>query len=142
MRHLVQSLGVDTIVDGMNVIGTNPDGWWRDRPRARLALVATLARWCATSGTDPGAVTVVFDGRPTDAEVSVGSTGAIEVRYAPGGPNAADDVIAGMVAASADPSRIVVVTSDAGLADRVRRAGAAVEGAKGFRSRLDGPTRL
>jgi len=45
------------------------------------------------------------------------------------------------VAASADPSAIVVVTSDAGLADRVGRAGATVEGSKGFRARIGAPTR-
>jgi hypothetical protein len=31
-------------VDGMNVIGTRPDGWWRDRDAAMLHLVDLLER--------------------------------------------------------------------------------------------------
>ena len=30
------------IVDGMNVIGSRPDGWWRDRPGAMRRLVEKL----------------------------------------------------------------------------------------------------
>ena len=52
------------------------------------------------------------------------------------GRDAADDTIAARVEADADPSSIVVVTSDAGLAARVRAAGGEVEGAGGFRERL------
>jgi predicted RNA-binding protein with PIN domain len=123
-----------TIVDGMNVIGANPDGWWRDRPRARLALTASVVSW-SVGNPDAHPVTVVFDGRPTGRE-SEGRSGDVEVRYAPGGPNAADDVIVELVGLAADPAAVLVVTSDAALVDRVRRAGAAVEGAKAFRARL------
>jgi predicted RNA-binding protein with PIN domain len=123
-----------TIVDGMNVIGSNPNGWWRDRPRARLALTAAIDSWSANN-PDVAPVTVVYDGRPTPAE-STGPADDVEVRYAPGGPNAADDVIVELVRLAADPAAIVVVTSDAPLVERVRRAGAAVEGAKAFRARL------
>ena len=35
------------LVDGMNVIGTRPDGWWRDRDAAMLRLVDLLERWAA-----------------------------------------------------------------------------------------------
>ena len=37
-------------VDGMNVIGTRPDGWWRDRDAAMLRLVDVLERWAAGGG--------------------------------------------------------------------------------------------
>jgi hypothetical protein len=30
------------IVDGANVVGSRPDGWWRDRPRAMITLVERL----------------------------------------------------------------------------------------------------
>ena len=30
------------IVDGMNVIGSRPNGWWRDRPGAMRALTDEL----------------------------------------------------------------------------------------------------
>jgi predicted RNA-binding protein with PIN domain len=124
------------IVDGMNVIGSRPDGWWRDRARARRRLVDDLAAAGATLGAEQ--VTVVFDGRPTSPEtVAFEALGTPEVRFAPGGPNAADDAIAELVAGSPAPGTIVVVTSDAGLAARVRESGATVEGASGFRRRLE-----
>ena len=49
------------LVDGMNVIGSRPDGWWRDLDAAVLRLARELAAWQAAGGDD---VTVVFDGRP------------------------------------------------------------------------------
>ena len=62
----------------------------------------------------------------------------VEVRFAErGGRDAADDVIAALVAADADPATLRVVTSDAGLGARVRAHGAAVTGARGFRDALD-----
>lgn len=127
-----------TIVDGMNVIGATPDGWWRDRPRARRALVDTIETMVtgAAELTPRSMITIVFDGRPTDAESAGARPGGLDVRFAPGGPNAADDVIAEIVEGAPDPSEIVVVTSDSALAARVRRAGAAVEGGKTFRDRL------
>jgi len=132
---------VVTIVDGMNVVGTNPDGWWRNRSRARSALVAAIARWCADSDIDVHTVTVVFDGRPTDAEVADAGVHGIEIVHAPDGPNAADDVIVRLVDEIGRPGAVVVVTSDRVLAGRVRRAGAQVEGSKRFRTRLGLPDR-
>jgi uncharacterized protein YaiI (UPF0178 family) len=55
------------------------------------------------------------------------------------GRDAADDVIAALVAGDPHPERLDVVTSDAGLAARVREHGANVIGARGFRDRLDSP---
>jgi hypothetical protein len=119
---------VPWLVDGMNVIGARPDGWWRDRTAAMRRLVAELA----ALGED---VRVVLDG----AERDLGDPGDVEVVWAPGpGPDAADRVIAAIVEGDADPARWRVVTSDARLADRVHAAGAEVEGAGAFRARLDG----
>lgn len=117
------------IVDGMNVIGSRPDGWWRDRSGAMCALAAQLDRFQDDTG-EP--VSVVFDGRPREVPARV------EVRFASrAGRNAADDEIARMVAADAAPGEVRVVTSDGDLAIRVRAAGAEVEGAGTFRRRLD-----
>jgi predicted RNA-binding protein with PIN domain len=119
------------VVDGMNVVGSIPDGWWRDRQGAMRRLAEHLTRFAAESG-EP--VTVVFDGRPFE----VPSEG-IEVVFAPRrGPNAADDEIARMVAADPDPGSITVVTSDGDLAERVRAEGARVAPARAFRKRLEG----
>jgi 2-methylcitrate dehydratase PrpD len=113
------------LVDGMNVIGSRPTGWWRDRPRAMRELVEELGRL-----GEP--VTVVFDGRPFELD----DTGDVEVLFASRpGRNAADDDIAALAAGSSEPLR--VVTSDGELAERVRRSGVEVVGAGTFRARLD-----
>jgi predicted RNA-binding protein with PIN domain len=120
------------IVDGMNVIGTRPDGWWRDRDGAMARLVRELEDHAAATGDD---ITVVFE-RP--ARPPLRST-VIEVATAPKpGPDAADKEIARMVAADGDPEAIVVATSDRWLADQVRVHGASVMGAETFRSQLSG----
>jgi predicted RNA-binding protein with PIN domain len=113
------------LVDGMNVIGSRPTGWWRDRPKAMRGLVEELSRL-----DEP--VTVVFDGRPFELE----DTGEVEVLFASrSGRNAADDDIAALAAELGDEAR--VVTSDTELAERVRGEGAEVVGAGAFRARLD-----
>lgn len=116
------------IVDGNNVMGSRPDGWWRDRAGATRALVEQLGAWADED------VIVVFDGRPPDG---LPDPPRLDVRFAErGGPNAADDVIAALVAGDREPETLRVVTSDADLARRVRAHGAEVLGARGFRDRL------
>src|SRR3954451_20076288 len=118
------------LVDGNNVMGARPDGWWRDRAGAARRLVAALEAHAAATGDE---VAVVFDGRATEVE-----TERVDVAWAQRrGPDAADDVIAARAAADTGPGPLTVVTSDARLAERVRAAGAAVEGAGAFRRRLD-----
>ena len=119
------------IVDGMNVIGTRPDAWWKDRDAAMLRLVDMLERWAASDGED---VTVVFERPPSPP---IRST-VIVVTHAPKPKrNAADDEIVRLLRADSDPSRVRVVTSDRGLADQAWAAGASVEGADTFRTRLE-----
>ena len=119
------------LVDGMNVIGTRPDAWWKDRDAAMLRLVDMLERWVATSGED---VTVVFERPPSPP---IRST-VVEVAHAPRPrPDAADDEIVHRLAAEDEPAGVRVVTSDRWLADRARVAGATVEPADSFRRRLE-----
>ena len=119
------------LVDGMNVIGTRPDGWWRDRDRAMLHLVKLLEQWAAHEGED---VTVVFERAPSPP---IRST-VIEVTHAPKPKaDAADDEIIRRLKADPAPAAVRVVTSDRWLADRASAAGATVEGAEAFRVRLE-----
>ena len=118
------------LVDGMNLVGSRPDGWWRDRRGAMRALAADLAAFAKSTG-EP--VTVVFDGRPFEL-----SAAPVEVAFADRrGPNAADDEIARLVAEDVDPASLTIVTSDRDLEGRVRGHGAEVVGAGAFRQRLD-----
>jgi len=119
------------IVDGNNVIGSRPDGWWKDRAGATRRLVEQLGTWAADAGAD---VLVVFDGR---SQPGLEAPARVDVRFAErGGRDAADDVIAALVAGDAAPETLQVVTSDAELARRVRAHGATVTGARGFRDAL------
>jgi len=121
------------VVDAMNVIGSRPDGWWRDRRSARRRLAAQLVLLAATGYE----VTVVFDGRAAAGEVDGSSAGGVTEVFAPGGPDAADRAIVRLVSEIAPSPDVRVVTSDGNLAAQVRRMGVEVEGAGTFRARLD-----
>lgn len=112
------------VVDGMNVLGSRPDGWWRDRPAAMERLVRSLEELAAREGER---ILVVFDGRPHRRVEAAAAT--VEVAFAPGGPDAADREIAARVRADPDPGRIVVATSDRRLRNMVKAAGASSIGA-------------
>jgi len=119
------------VVDGMNVIGSRPDGWWRDRHAASVRIVEQLERWAVRRGEQ---VTVVFERPPSPPICSE----VVEVACAPRPlRDSADDEIVRRVLADPEPSAIGVVTSDKALADRVRAAGASVQPAGSFRARLD-----
>ena len=119
------------LVDASNVIGSRPDGWWRDREGAALRLLEALREF---AGEDDDVV-VVLDAGPA---AWAGREGSVEVAIAPRrGRNAADDEIARRLAADADPASIRVVTSDGELAARARVQGASVVGAGEFRRLLD-----
>ena len=114
------------IVDGNNVIGSRPDGWWRDRPGATRRLVAQLQEHAFASGDR---IAVVLDGRPLD-DLREGLHDGVLVAYARrAGRNAADDRIVEEVEHDGDPGSLTVVTSDRELATRVRNLGAEVVGA-------------
>ena len=116
------------IVDGMNVLGSRPDGWWRDRPAAMRRLVAGLD---ALARDQDLPVEVCFDGSPHAAVADL-ATDRVAVSFAPGGPNAADRVIAERVRADEQPGRLLVVTSDRRLRASIKAAGGRSTGAGGF----------
>jgi predicted RNA-binding protein with PIN domain len=119
------------IVDGMNVIGSRPDGWWRNRGRAMATLVERLEQWATAEGAD---VTVVFE-RPPSPPIE---SSVIEVAHAPeAAANSADDEIVRLVLADADPAQIRVATSDRTLSERVQAAGASVYPAEKLRNLVD-----
>ncbi len=115
----------------MNVIGTRPDGWWKDRGRAMVRLVDQLERWALAEGHH---VTVVFE-QPMRPPIR---SSVLEIAHAPrAGANSADDEIVRLVRADDRRGEIVVVTSDIALADRVRDLGASVNAAASFRNLIE-----
>jgi predicted RNA-binding protein with PIN domain len=125
-------LAVRWLIDGMNVIGSRPDGWWKDRRGAMVRLVTQLENWAAANGED---VTVVFEYPPSPPIRS----SVIEVAHAPRPRrDSADDEIVRRLKADSEPAAVRVVTSDRWLADRVHAAGATVQAADSFRSQLEG----
>ncbi len=125
-RHLV--------VDAMNVIGSRPTGWWRDRSGAVRALIERLQRVAAV---EPGEITVVVDGRPFP-DLPEGRHDGVQVLFATrSGPNAADDRIVQFLEAYAQPAKVEVVTSDRDLIRRVTEHGARVRGPRSLLEQLD-----
>jgi hypothetical protein len=112
------------VVDGANVVGSVPDGWWRDRrgaaTRLRDALAALATRDAATlPAALLGAVTLVVEG----AARGVPPVAGVAVEAA---PQSGDDHIVALVAANVGRRPVVVVTSDRELRQRVRELGASI----------------
>ncbi|MEU2490356.1 NTP pyrophosphohydrolase [Streptomyces sp. NPDC007883] len=116
------------IVDGANVVGSVPDGWWRDRPgaaeRLRDALVP-LAEEGVPGHPGPVEVVLVVEGRARGVEPVPG----VRVESAPG---SGDDRVVELVRENAGRPT-VVVTADRGLRERVEALGARVVGPRAVR---------
>jgi hypothetical protein len=112
------------VVDAANVLGSKPDGWWRDRAGATARLRDGLVGINAAGLPDlPGPVDVVLvvEGRARD----VPGVDGVRVERAPG---SGDDAIVALVAAEGTDRQVVVVTADRGLRRRVIALGAEVRG--------------
>lgn len=137
---------ITLLVDAANVVGSRPDGWWRDRAGAATRLVEACARLAAAglpdaalAGGDTRAgsvglshhwpdVVVVVEGAARPAAQASTHAG-VSVVAAPGSGD--DELVAraGRVrSASDDAGPVLVVTADRGLAERVRAVGADVAG--------------
>ncbi|BDT92329.1 hypothetical protein IFM12275_23050 [Nocardia sputorum] len=124
------------VVDAANVVGSRPDGWWRDRSGATRRLLERMTGLRARLA-EAAEVVVVLEGA-AKAAVDAGepSSGGVCVVCADG---SGDDAIVGVVAAARaeDSSRpVTVVTADRGLRDRVAAAGAETVGPTWLLDRL------
>ncbi|MGW0205890.1 NTP pyrophosphohydrolase [Streptomyces sp. NPDC003233] len=111
------------IVDGANVVGSVPDGWWRDRRGAAERLrdrLAPLARSGVAGLPGPLELVLVVEGAARGVE----SVPGVRVEDAPG---SGDDHIVALAAAARDRPRLVV-TADRALRHRVTEHGAQVTG--------------
>lgn len=112
------------IVDAANVVGSRPDGWWRDPAAATVRLrdeLVAVARAGLPSLPAPIEVVLVVEG----AARHVAPVPGVRVVPAPG---AGDETVVDLVRAR-PPGRVcVVITADRALRARVERAGALVRG--------------
>ena len=132
------------VVDAANVVGSRPDGWWRDRAGAARRLLASCERLArrglAAAALPPGLalpplahwwprVTVVLEGAAREAADAARS---VAVRAAPA---SGDDTVVEAVRESEPP--VLVVTADRGLRSRVEAAGARTTGPRWLTDLLD-----
>ncbi|MDT3395498.1 NTP pyrophosphohydrolase [Streptomyces sp. B1866] len=130
------------LVDAANVIGSVPDGWWRDRRGAAERLRDRLAAlvqghqgglpqgpgvpgWAARG---PLELVLVVEG----AARGVASVEGVRVESASG---SGDDHIVELAAGRAPGRPCLVVTADRGLRARVAALGAGVVGPRAVRGR-------
>ncbi|MEU0285878.1 NYN domain-containing protein [Streptomyces sp. NPDC005908] len=113
------------IVDAANVVGSVPDGWWRDRRGAAERLRDRLAADGLPGHEGPVDILLVVEGAARGVEPVPG----VRVASAPG---SGDDHMVELVAAAGDRP-VLVVTADRELRRRVAALGADVTGPRAVR---------
>ena len=112
------------VVDAANVVGSVPDGWWRDRAGAATRLRDNLVE-VAENGlpTLPGPLEVVLvvEGKARHVE----SIPGVRVVSAPG---SGDDTIVDVVRTNTQDRPCTVITADRALRHRVQALNADVRG--------------
>ncbi|NJC69731.1 NTP pyrophosphohydrolase [Planosporangium thailandense] len=119
------------VVDGANVVGSVPDGWWRDRAGAAARLRDALAAagpGVLAGGTDGDEVVLVVEGAARSVRAVPG------VRVVAADNRSGDDEIVDLLRREGTGDE-VVVTADRGLRDRVTALGARVVGPSALRIR-------
>ncbi|MEU0741555.1 NTP pyrophosphohydrolase [Streptomyces sp. NPDC006134] len=113
------------IVDAANVVGSVPDGWWRDRRGAAERLRDRLAADGVPGHEGPVEIVLVVEG----AARGVAAAPGVRVEAAPG---SGDDHMVDLVARAGDRP-VLVVTADRELRRRVTGLGAQVTGPRTVR---------
>jgi len=121
------------VVDGANVVGSRPDGWWRDRAGAAARLRDSLESLRAIDGFAPfdvahPEVVLVVEGKAS----GIADGDAVRVIAAPG---SGDDTIVSTVESTGD-APCLVVTADRELRRRCAAVGADSVGPGWLRRRL------
>jgi predicted RNA-binding protein with PIN domain len=105
------------VVDGANVVGSRPDGWWKDRPGAARRLHEQLS----VADTSYDVVVLVLEGAAKGG-VKAGRDGHVRTVHAKGSGD--DEIVAQAKAAAERGDRVAVVTADRMLQARVQGVGA------------------
>ncbi|WP_336646285.1 NUDIX hydrolase [Microbacterium sp. USHLN186] len=127
------------VVDAANVVGSVPDGWWKDRAGAASRLHARLSAWAG--GGVPAAVlgleadrwyppvSMVVEGAAREIPDAAPQTHGARVAIVRAAADGDDAIVAETERLIGDGLAVVAVTSDRELVTRLERAGAAVESA-------------
>jgi hypothetical protein len=118
------------LVDAANVIGSRPDGWWKDRPGAARKLVQRI-RTAVGERRLAAPVVIVLEGQARSG-VEVGEVNGVSVLHAPG---SGDDTLVSVTADSTD--HVTLVSADRALRQRVQALGADVVGPRWLTDVLD-----
>lgn len=105
------------VVDAANVIGSRPDGWWRDRPGAAARLHTALVAFAASAGTPTAEwdlIELVLEGRAR-AGVPVAVEQNVRTVHAAGAGD--DEIVARCRAYAGD--EVTLASADRGLIARV-----------------------
>jgi 8-oxo-dGTP pyrophosphatase MutT (NUDIX family) len=109
------------LVDAANVVGSRPDGWWRDRAGAATRLLEAMAAVRAAAVLGPGgeprvisAAAAVLEG----AAVSAADPGWVVVHRAGRGTSGDDVLVEVAERLMADGNDVIAVSADRGLRDR------------------------
>lgn len=128
------------VVDAANVVGSRPDGWWRDRAGAAGRLVDDCVGLAADGIAGPDLpdevnrgglsrcwplIVMVVEGQARPVADSPTGSAAVRVLAARG---AGDDAIVDATAAAAAAGPVIVVTADRELRSRVAAVGAVTIG--------------
>lgn len=120
------------VIDAANVVGSRPNGWWRDRAKAAALLCSELGA-AVGAGRLPPPVVVVLEGASRQGAAE-GDHDALRIVHA---PRSGDDAIVSLVVEAADSgAAVTVVTADRELRDRTLHAGGDVVGPRWLLDRL------
>lgn len=112
------------VVDVANVMGSRPDGWWRDRAGAALRLYGEIAE---LAGRVPVRFVLVLEGRAREAAARIGA-GDPRVRVISAARSGDDSIVTETATLVASGVSCRVVTADRELRHRCAAEGASVVG--------------
>ena len=122
------------VVDGANVVGSRPDGWWKDRAGAARRLHEALL----VADTPYDEIVLVLEGA-AKAGSAAGKDAHVRVAHAAGDGDGDGDgeIVARARAAREQGADVTVVTADRILRGRVEALGAATTSPTWLLDQLD-----
>ncbi len=119
------------LIDAANVVGSRPDGWWRDRAGAARAFLERV-RAAVRAGRLARPVVVVLEGKAREGTEPSMDDGVVVLHA----PASGDDLLVSVIADAHDD--VTLVSADRGLRQRAEALGAQVASPGWLIAVLDG----